>query len=110
MRPVCSGHPIFGRVRYKEAVPPVYIRETRPKSAIGKRTPPTHRKDPLRLVGSFPKARLVLGEVAENLCVIVRLRIDQHRTLRWFARRQFIGRRLDDNVAVRLWVLSPGEP
>ena len=28
----------------------------------------------LRLVGSFPKARLVLGEVAENLCV--RRRID----------------------------------
>ena len=41
----CSGHPIFGRVRCREAVPPVYIRESRPKSAIGKRTLPTHRKD-----------------------------------------------------------------
>ena len=33
-------------IRFKEAVPPVYIGESRPKSAIGKRTMPTHRKDP----------------------------------------------------------------
>ena len=50
----------------------MYIRESRPKSAIGKRTLPTHRKDPYYGIndgGSLPKARLVLGEVAENLCV-----------------------------------------
>ena len=44
--PVCSGHPTFGRVRYKEAVPPVYIGESRPKSAIVEIALPTQRKDP----------------------------------------------------------------
>ena len=32
-------------------------------------SPADTEERPLRLVGSFPKARLVLGEVAEKLCV-----------------------------------------
>ena len=100
MWPVCSGHPIFGRVRCKEAVPPVCIRESRSKSAIVEIALPTQRKDPK---SRFPKARLVLGEVAENLCVgvrIVRLRR---------VRLRFIGRRFEDSVVVQLWVLSSGK-
>ena len=46
VRPVCTGHPIFDRVRCEEVVPPVFIRDTRPKSVVGRRTPPVHRKDP----------------------------------------------------------------
>ena len=53
---------------HREAVPPEYRKESRPKPA----TLDVHIADTgerlLHLVGSFPKARPVLGEVAENLC------------------------------------------
>ena len=48
---------------YREAVPPEYRRESRPKPATLDVEADTGGKL-LRLVGSFPKARLVLGEVA----------------------------------------------
>ena len=101
MWPVCSGHPTFGRVRYKEAVPPVYIRESRPKSAIVEIALPTQRKDLY--------VRLVLGEVAENLCVGVRMGKSGFGLFRRFVCRRVIGRRFEDNVVVRLWVLSSGK-
>ena len=54
---------------YKEAVPPVLIRESRPKPATLDVDIADTEEGLLRLVGSFTKARLFLGEVAENLCV-----------------------------------------
>ena len=68
----------------------------------------------LRLVGSFPKARSVLGEVAENLCVRrgCPARMSgadvRHGLFRRFSCRRFIGRCMDDSI-VRLWVLSSGK-
>ena len=54
---------------YREAVPPEYRRESRPKPATLDVDTADTGERLLRLVGSFPRARLVLGEVAENLCV-----------------------------------------
>ena len=68
----------------------------------------------LRLVGSFPKARLVLGEIAENLYVRRGYPTwisgaDVRRGLfRRIACRRFVGRRMDDSI-MRLWVLSSGK-
>ena len=70
MWPVCSGNPIFGRVRCREAVPPVYIRESRPTSAIGKRTLPTHRKDPFVSYLVSPRPGWSLGRLLRT-CVSV---------------------------------------
>ena len=54
--------------RYREAAPPEYRRESRPNPAtLDVDLADTGER--LRLVGSFPKVRPVLGEVAENLCV-----------------------------------------
>ena len=99
MWPVYSSHPTFGRVWYKKAVPPVYITYIY--------SPADTEEGLVRLVGSFPKARLVLGEVAENL--YVRLRIVRLRTLPPVCMPAVYSRRLDDSVAVRLWVLSSGK-
>ena len=41
----CSGHPINDRVRCEEAVPPVYVWDSRPKPAIVVIFLPTQRKD-----------------------------------------------------------------
>ena len=54
---------------YREAVPPEYRRESRPKPATLDVDIADTGERLLHLVGSFPKARLVLGEVAENFCV-----------------------------------------
>ena len=54
---------------YREAVPSEYRRESRPKPATLDVDISDTGERLLRLVGSFPKAMLVLGEVAENLCV-----------------------------------------
>ena len=68
----------------------------------------------LRLVGSFPEARLVFGEGTENPCVRsgypTRMSVTdvRHGLSRRFACRRFVGRRMDDSM-VRLWVLSPGK-
>ena len=68
----------------------------------------------IRLVGSFPKARLVLAEVTENPCVRrgypERMSVAdvRHRLFRRFVYRRFVGRRMDDSI-VRLWVLSSGK-
>ena len=45
------------------------VYQKKDKCVISKVNPADAQERPLRLVGSFPKARLVLGEVAENLCV-----------------------------------------
>ena len=92
----------------------MYRRESRPNPAtldvdiadIGERQIP--------LVGSFPEARLVFGEVAENPCVQrgypSRMSVTdvRHGLFRRFAYRRFVGRRMDDSI-VRLWVLSSGK-
>ena len=44
------------------------IRDTRPKSVMGRRNPAGAQERPIGLVGSFPEARLVFGEVTEALC------------------------------------------
>ena len=68
----------------------------------------------LRLVGSFPEARLVFGEGTENPCdrrgYPERMSVTdvRHGLFRRFAYLRFVGRRMDDSI-VRLWVLSPGE-
>ena len=67
VRPVCTGHPIFGRVWCKEVAPPVVTKDIRPKSVIGRRNPAGAQERPRCLVGSFPEVRLVLGEVTEDL-------------------------------------------
>ena len=45
------------------------LRESHPKPATLDVDTTDTEEGLLRLVGSFPKAKLVLGEVAENLCV-----------------------------------------
>ena len=79
-----------------------------------------HRKRLRNLVGSFPEARLVLGEVTEALCAagdrtsseidvrVAGIGYSGIGLFRRFVCRWFIGRRFDS--AVRLWVLPPGEP
>ena len=68
----------------------------------------------IRLVGSFPEARPVLGEVTENPCVRrgypERMSVTdvRHGLFRRFAYRRFVGLRMDDSI-VRLWVLSSGK-
>ena len=68
----------------------------------------------IRLVGSFPKARPVLGEVAENPCVRhgyperISVTDVRHGLFRRFTYRRFVGRQMDDSI-VRLWVLSSGK-
>ena len=68
----------------------------------------------IRLVGSFPEVRLVLGEVTENPCVrrgYPELMSDadvRHGLFRRFVYRRFVGRRMDDSI-VQLWVLSSGK-
>ena len=58
----------------------------------------------LRLIGSFPKARPVLGEVAENLCVRrgCPTRMSgadvRHGLFRRFTCRRFVFRRIDDSI------------
>ena len=92
----------------------MYRRESRPKPATLDVDIADTGERLLRLVGSFPKARLVLGEVAENLCVRfgcpVRMSgMDiRHGLFRRIACRRFVGRRMDDSI-VRLWVLSSGK-
>ena len=99
---------------YREAVPPEYRRESRLKPATLDVDIANTEERQFRLVGSFPKARLVLGEVAENLCVqrgyLARISgADVQRGLvRRIACRRFVGRRMDDSI-VRLWVLSSGK-
>ena len=68
MRPACTGHPIFGRARCEEIAPPVVVTDARPKWVIGKENPAGAQERLRSLVGSFPEARLVLGEVTEALC------------------------------------------
>ena len=68
----------------------------------------------LCLIGSFPEARLVFGEVTENPCVRrgypERMSVTDVRQglFRRFAYLRFVGRRIDDMI-VRLWVFSPGK-
>ena len=61
------GHPINDRVQCTEVDPPIYVWESRPNPAIVVILLPAQRL--IRLVGSFPEARPVLGEANENLCV-----------------------------------------
>ena len=61
---------------YREAVPPEYRRESHPKPATLDLYIADTEEILLRLVGSFPKAMLVLGEVSENLCVRRRIASD----------------------------------
>ena len=63
------GHPSNDRVQCTEVDPPIYVWDSRPNPAIVVTKLPTQGKGSLRLVGSFPEARLVLGEAAEDLCV-----------------------------------------
>ena len=69
----------------------------------------------LRLVGSFPEARLVFGEVTVSGVDIrhgypSRMSVTdvRHGLFRRVAYRRFVGRRMEDSI-VRLWVLSPGK-
>ena len=52
--------------QHREEPPPLYIRESRPNPAIEVDRIGTGEIG--RLVGSFPKARLTLGEGTENPC------------------------------------------
>ena len=53
--------------QHRDEPPPLYIRESRPNPAIVD-VVRTGTVETGSLVGSFPKARLVLGESAENPC------------------------------------------
>ena len=116
--PICSGHPIFGRVRWKEAVHPVFIRYPHPKSAMVKRTSPVHRKDSCVSQIVFPMPGWSLGRLLRtcvpegpgHLVKIVRLRIVRHRTLPPVCMLAVYRPTVRRLLTVWLWVLSPGEP
>ena len=76
------GHPINDRVQCTEVDPPIYVWDSRPNPAIVVTILPTKGKGSYArvtlsrngcamatLIGSFPEAKLVLGEAAEDLCV-----------------------------------------
>ena len=106
----CQRRPrtgIGGRTSYSDS----YRRESRPNPATLDIDIADTRKRQIRLVGTFPEAWPVLGEVTENPCVRrgypERMSITDvsHGLFRRFAYRRFVGRCMDDSI-VRFWVLS----